>query len=91
VGAKRRAEYARVVGAQPDAEKLAAFHRSHASGPSAYSVCMHRPEAATRSFTRVTVGADLVAMIYHAGPPGEPAQETEATLARVRPPAGEIQ
>lgn len=86
VGAKRRREYARAVGPRPDADRLAAYHRSHANGPSAYSVCMHRPEAATRSFTRVRVDADRVAMIYHPGTPCEPARETEATLARAGSP-----
>lgn len=84
VGAKRKAEYARVVGARPDPERLAVYHRSHANGPSAYSVCMHRPEAVTRSFTRVIVDAERVAMIYRPGPPCETAEANEAELERAR-------
>jgi hypothetical protein len=45
---------------------------------------MHRPEAVTRSFTRVRVDADRVSMLYHPGTPCEPAEETEATLVRAR-------
>jgi hypothetical protein len=43
---------------------------------------MHRPEAMTRSFTRVRVDGDRVTMIYHPGTPCVAAPETEATLAR---------
>ena len=84
VGAKRRTEYARGVGERPDAEKLTAYHRSHANGPSAFSVCMHRPEAVTRSFTRVHVDAESVTMVYHPGPPCETAAEHRARLERAR-------
>ena len=88
VAVKRRAEYARVAGDEPDAGKLIAFHRSHENGPSAYSVCMHRPEAMTRSFTRVTVGAERITMVYHPGPPCETAESADASLARSAAAAG---
>jgi hypothetical protein len=46
---------------------LDAFHRSHGypeSKPSAYSTCMHRPDAETVSFARVGVSADDVRFEY---------------------------
>ncbi len=52
-----------------DAELLAEFHRSHADGPGPFSVCMHRDDAATRSFTRVTVTAERVELSYQGSAP----------------------
>lgn len=56
------------------------IHASHwpESGP--FSVCMHRPEARTVSFTRVDVVEDRVAMDYVPGPPGETAARRSDTL-----------
>ncbi len=57
-----------------DAALFEALHASHwpASGP--YSVCMHRPEASTVSFTRIDVLGDSSLMTYVPGPPGETAE-----------------
>ncbi|MGQ0720731.1 MAG: NRDE family protein [Candidatus Eiseniibacteriota bacterium] len=82
VGAHRRAEYRRIVGGVPTRERLLAYHKSHENGPSAFSVCMHREDAATRSFTHVRVGRDEVELAYHGGPPCEPAPDVAATLPR---------
>jgi hypothetical protein len=48
---------------------LLAFHRSHSPEPSAHSVCMHRDDAQTVSFTWVTVDGAGANMYYAAGPP----------------------
>jgi hypothetical protein len=82
VGAHRRAEFRRVVGGRRTRERLLAYHKSHENGPSAFSVCMHRDDAATRSFTHVRVGRDQVALAYHGGPPCQAAADTTATLPR---------
>jgi len=52
------------------------FHRDHTPEPSAWSVCVHRPEAATVSFTEVELAPDGIEMRYHAGPPCEHAEVT---------------
>lgn len=45
-------------------ELLDAFHASHHPSKGAYSVCMHRPDAHTVSYTRVRLGHDEVQMSY---------------------------
>ena len=90
VGEARRAAYAAEVGADPAPERLHAYHRSHAGGPSAYSVCMHRQDAETRSLTRIRVRARDAELVYHPGPPCTPAPETAVRLDRAAP-AGQDQ
>lgn len=46
-----------------------AFHASHAEGLGPLSVCMHRPDAETRSLTHIVVDTDHVAMRHGAGSP----------------------
>ncbi len=89
VGAARRAEYARVVGATPTPERLHTYHRSTHGGPSAFTVAMERPEAATRSLTEVRVGAGEVRHAYHAGRPDRAAPPVVAALPRAAAPARE--
>ena len=53
---------------------LRAFHASHdngtrAGGPSAYSVCMHRADAQTVSFTEINITSGEVELHYQPGPP----------------------
>lgn len=50
---------------------LADLHRSHRplSGP--YSICVHRPEAVTVSYTEVLVNSRVISMQYVAGSPCE--------------------
>jgi hypothetical protein len=48
---------------------LLAFHRSHSPAPGAQSVCMHRDDAQTVSFTWVTVDGVGANMYYAAGSP----------------------
>ena len=47
------------------------FHRNHDPGQGALSVCMHRREAATVSYTEVTVGEDEGVVFYLGCPPCE--------------------
>lgn len=83
VGAQRRTEFRRVTKSAPLApDRLEAYHRSHAGGPSVYSVCMHRADAGTRSFTHVAMSEREVRLRYHAGPPCTPASETLVRLPR---------
>jgi hypothetical protein len=51
------------------ANDLHRLHSSHHSGPGPYSVCMHRPDAATVSYTEVVVNASQARMLHYSGPP----------------------
>jgi hypothetical protein len=48
---------------------LRRLHRSHSPQASPFSTCMHRAEAATVSYTEVTVASRHATMRYHAGTP----------------------
>jgi hypothetical protein len=65
--ARLRSEVSRRGGWRPGV--LMAFHESHEDGPSAYSTCMHRNDAETRSFIRVRVAEGLVALEHRLGSP----------------------
>ena len=56
------------VATDPRAAHLA-YHASHAAGPGPLSVCMHRPDAETRSLTHTVVRANDVSMRHGAGSP----------------------
>lgn len=45
------------------------FHASHEDRPSAFSPCMHRPDAETRSLCHVVVEPGRVSMAHAPGPP----------------------
>ena len=53
-------------GDSPEIGELFAYHRQQEQPDGAYSVLMHRPDAATRSITHVTVCSDQVTMRYEA-------------------------
>jgi hypothetical protein len=40
------------------------FHQGHGAGPSAYSTCMHRPDAETVSFSWIKVVGSNVEFFY---------------------------
>lgn len=88
--ASRRGVYARHVPAGLDAAEAdrahRAFHASHEPTRSAVSVCMHRPDAHTVSFTQVHVDAQTVTMTYWPDAPCRAAQHEPVvvTLARHR-------
>lgn len=48
---------------------LRRLHRSHAPAAGPCSMCMHRADAATVSYTEISVSAPVAAMWYHAGAP----------------------
>lgn len=68
---RRRATLERIRANSPDLRPgaLLAFHRSHSPAPSAHSVCMHRDDAQTVSFTWVTVDSAEANLYYEAGSP----------------------
>jgi hypothetical protein len=56
---------------EPSAESLSwlrRLHRSHAPKRGPFSICMHRPDAATVSYTEVSISASRATMRYKAGP-----------------------
>ncbi len=52
-----------------EVEWLSTQHRAHGMRPGAFSICMHRPEAATVSYTEVQCTGDLMRMSYQDGSP----------------------
>jgi hypothetical protein len=48
---------------------LRRFHRSHGPGPGPFSVCVHREDAGTVSYTEILVAGGTVSMAYAAGSP----------------------
>ncbi len=84
----RRQLYADLVakrGAPPDEQALLDFHCSHDGGPGPFSVCMHRPDAETRSFTRVSASPAGVLLRWRAGAPCSGAAELRMELPRAEP------
>lgn len=68
-----------------DADLLFEFHRSHGMGidkPSAYSVCMHRPDAQTVSFTWIDVSRSDVRFFYSPAAPCQWAPGESVSLSR---------
>ena len=68
-----------------DANLLLTFHQSHGLGteaPSAYSTCMHRPDAHTVSFTQIDVSHTEVSFFYSSAAPCVPAPGETLRLAR---------
>jgi hypothetical protein len=59
-----RQEYYASVNGSPSIDRLRAFHQSHPNGPSAYSVCMHRPDAETVSFSHIRVSTNEAEFLY---------------------------
>jgi hypothetical protein len=79
--AMRRAElFARYSDPRP--EQFEAVHSSHEPERGPLSVCMHRPEAETVSFTRIEVNPARVIMTYAPGAPGETTDRIVSTLDR---------
>jgi hypothetical protein len=57
---------------EPSAEGLGwlrRLHRCHSPQPGPFSTCMHRADAATVSYTEITVLDHRAKMSYHGGPP----------------------
>ena len=64
-------------------EAMEALHRGHEPERGPLSICMHRPEAGTVSFTRVRVSPDQVELHYVPGPPCVTTERITATLPLV--------
>lgn len=62
--------------------RLRAFHAAHDPERGAFSVCMKRPDAATKSFSHVSVDRDTVRFHYHDGAPCDDSPDTMHTLER---------
>ena len=90
--ATAEATRARVCAALPDESAkhnmkwLRRLHRSHEPERGPFSICMHRPDAATVSYTEVAVSGRSVVMCYKHGPPCSRTSTTTKTckLSRVR-------
>jgi Transport and Golgi organisation 2 len=61
-------------------EQLRALHRSHAPRRGPFSICMHRDDAATVSYTEVTVDDETVTMRYKPGSPCSDSPIVEKSL-----------
>ena len=59
------------------------LHSSHEPDRSSISICMHRPDAATQSLSRIDVGPETIRFRYTPGPPCTVAAEHPLTLTRV--------
>jgi hypothetical protein len=66
--------------------RLRQYHASYNPRRGAHSVCMDRPDAATKSFSHVSVDRRAVRFLYHDGPPCEDSADTVDMLTRE--PAG---
>jgi hypothetical protein len=64
---------ASVTGNAEDSDWLAELHRSHRPTAGAYSLCVHRPDAATVSYAEVVYGKHYISMHYIDGSPCESA------------------
>ena len=85
----REPRQTRSRGPSPEAgltgEQLLAYHTGHASGAEqgdAYSVCMHREDASTKSLSRIRVGASEVSFSYAPGAPCQASFLEPMVLAR---------
>lgn len=65
----------------PALKELLSYHSSHSPEPSAYSVCMHREDASTVSFSHICISAGQAQFRYFDGPPCEQPNSTDASLA----------
>lgn len=61
-------------------DRMRKFHASHEPEQGALSVCMHRVEAATVSYTEVSVGHEMVEVNYFSGAPCSPICHESGTL-----------
>jgi hypothetical protein len=71
---RARSETAQLAASEPDAGSLVwarRLHSTHEPERGACSICMHRPDARTVSYTEITWHAGKVQISYHAGAPCE--------------------
>ncbi|MEO8658170.1 MAG: hypothetical protein ABI693_06855 [Bryobacteraceae bacterium] len=84
VQAARRAEFDRLVRLESrlTADVLWQFHSSHGPRPSAYSPCMHRPDAQTVSSSWIRVTTQAIDFHYSPGSPCQWRASERVVLAR---------
>jgi hypothetical protein len=66
-------------------EELLALHRSHIPEAGPYSICMHREDAETVSFSHVVVAGDSITFSYTPAAPCQNVPATTTTLRMVKP------
>jgi Transport and Golgi organisation 2 len=69
------------------AEWLRGLHASHAPVRGSFSICVHRPDAATVSYTEVGFNSNELIMRYHAGHPCEALGRFDTEVVLPVPPA----
>lgn len=82
----RQRQFGQLVAAagELNAELLYHYHRSHAPVRGAYSTCMHRPDAATVSFSWVKVTEAQIEFRYQGQAPCAGQAESKVVLPRLR-------
>jgi hypothetical protein len=86
VVASRLGVQARALSEEPlSAALLERLHTSHEPNRSSISICMHRPDAATQSLSRIDVGPETIRFRYTPGAPCTAVAERPLTLGRVAP------
>lgn len=60
---------------------LRSLHASHAPEQGSFSLCMHRQDAATVSYTEIVCGSKVLTMRYRAGHPCEASEQFDSELA----------
>jgi hypothetical protein len=60
------------------------FHQHHWPDRPHLSVCMRRPDAATVSYTTITLSRDQICLTYHAAAPDTPAERFSLGFERTR-------
>ncbi len=69
------------------AEWLRGLHASHSPVRGSFSICVHRPDAATVSYTEVAFTGGELTMRYHAGHPCQALGRFDAEISLHAPPA----
>ncbi len=76
--------FPRAARTPPTDRELEAYHRSHDPNRSALSVYMHRRDAHTHSFSRISVDEENVVFVYVPGNPCETAPRAPVIMRRLR-------
>lgn len=90
VEAARRAVFEDQIGSRSPVtlSALERFHADHGPEASGHSVCMHRPDAQTVSFSRVTVSSNQVRLDYSPDSPCRAMPPTTLSLQRLQVEVG---
>jgi Transport and Golgi organisation 2 len=79
--------FARITEDSLDAQSLRKLHSSHAPEPGPLSVCMHREDACTVSYTEISLQGQVASTYYIAGAPCSRARRFRSTLVLDAGPA----